>query len=37
MRQVPTLLLLHGGTGFDHSGVKHAFTEMATVIQMVFY
>jgi hypothetical protein len=27
MRQVPTLLLLHGGPGFDHSGFKPAFTE----------
>jgi hypothetical protein len=31
MREVPTLLLLHGGPGFDHSGFKPAFTEMATV------
>src|SRR5271155_2951590 len=36
MRQVPTLLLLHGGPGFDHSGFKPAFTEMATVAQVVY-
>ena len=36
MRPVPTLLLLHGGPGFDHSGFKPAFTEMATVVQVVY-
>jgi len=36
MRQVPTLLLLHGGPGFDHSGFKPAFTEMATTVQVVY-
>ena len=36
MRQVPTLLLLHGGPGFDHSGFKPVFTEMATVVQLVY-
>jgi len=36
MRQVPTLLLLHGGPGFDHSGFKPAFTEMAAVAQVVY-
>jgi pimeloyl-ACP methyl ester carboxylesterase len=36
MRQVPTLLLLHGGPGFDHSGFKPAFAEMATVAQVVY-
>jgi proline iminopeptidase len=36
MRQVPTLLLLHGGPGFDHSGFKPAFTEMAIVAQVVY-
>jgi pimeloyl-ACP methyl ester carboxylesterase len=33
---VPTLLLLHGGPGFDHSGFKPAFTAMATVVQLVY-
>jgi len=36
MRQVPTLLLLHGGPGFDHSGFKPAFNEMADVTQVVY-
>jgi pimeloyl-ACP methyl ester carboxylesterase len=36
MRQVPTLLLPHGGPGFDHSGFKPGFTEMATVVQLVY-
>ena len=36
MRQVPTLLLLHGGPGFDHSGFKPAFNEMADVTQEVY-
>jgi pimeloyl-ACP methyl ester carboxylesterase len=36
MREVPTLLLLHGGPGFDHSGFKPAFTEMATMVQVVY-
>jgi pimeloyl-ACP methyl ester carboxylesterase len=36
MRQVPTLLLLHGGPGFDHSGFKPAFAEMATMVQVVY-
>ncbi|HLW69106.1 MAG TPA: alpha/beta hydrolase [Candidatus Binataceae bacterium] len=31
MRQMPTLLLLHGGPGFDHSGFKPAFAEMAAM------
>lgn len=36
MRQVPTLLLLHGGPGFDHSGFKPAFTRMADIAQVVY-
>jgi pimeloyl-ACP methyl ester carboxylesterase len=36
MRQVPTLLLLHGGPGVDHSGFKPAFTEMADMTQVVY-
>jgi pimeloyl-ACP methyl ester carboxylesterase len=36
MREVPTLLLLHGGPGFDHSGFKPAFTEMAAYTQVVY-
>jgi len=36
MRQVPTLLLLHGGPGFDHSGFKPAFAQMTAVAQVVY-
>lgn len=36
MRQVPTILLLHGGPGFDHSGFKPAFAEMAACAQVVY-
>ena len=36
MREVPTLLLLHGGPGFDHSGCKPAFTEMAAFAQVIY-
>jgi proline iminopeptidase len=36
LRQVPTLLLLHGGPGFDHSSFKPWFTEMAGVAQVVY-
>jgi len=36
MRQVPTLLLIHGGPGFDHSGFKPAFSEMAAVTQVIY-
>jgi pimeloyl-ACP methyl ester carboxylesterase len=36
MRQVPTLLLLHGGPGFDHSLFKPAFAEMAALAQLVY-
>jgi pimeloyl-ACP methyl ester carboxylesterase len=36
MRQVPTLLLLHGGPGFDHSIWKPRFAELTDVAQVVF-
>src|SRR5215469_12274881 len=36
MREVPTLLLLHGGPGFDHSGFKPAFTEMTSCAQVIY-
>ena len=29
LREKPTLLLLHGGPGFDHSGFKPAFSQLA--------
>ena len=37
MREKPTLLCLHGGPGFDHSGFKPAFSALADVAQVVYY
>ena len=37
MRAKPTLLLLHGGPGYDHSGFKPAFTRLADIAQIVYY
>ncbi len=37
MREKPTLLMLHGGPGFDHTGFKEAFTSLADVAQVIFY
>jgi proline iminopeptidase len=36
MRQKPTLLLLHGGPGFDHSTFKPAFSALTEVAQLVY-
>jgi proline-specific peptidase len=36
MREKPTLLLLHGGPGFDHSSFKPAFSALADVAQVVY-
>lgn len=37
MRAKPTLVLLHGGPGYDHSGFKPAFSALADVAQIVYY
>ena len=37
MRSKPTLVLLHGGPGYDHSGFKPAFSGLADVAQIVYY
>ena len=37
MRQKPTLLLLHGGPGYDHSGFKPVFSGLGDVAQIVYY
>ncbi len=37
MREKPTLLMLHGGPGFDHVGFKEAFASLGDVAQVVFY
>jgi proline iminopeptidase len=36
MRERPTLVLLHGGPGLDHSIYKPAFSSLADVAQVVF-
>lgn len=37
LREKPTLVLLHGGPGYDHSGFKPAFSRLADVAQVVYY
>lgn len=37
MRQRPTLLLLHGGPGFDHSLFKPAFGRFTDTHQVIYY
>src|SRR5712691_1849545 len=36
MREKPTLLLLHGGPGLDHSIYKPAFSALADIAQVIF-
>jgi proline iminopeptidase len=36
LRERPTLLLLHGGPGFDHSSFKPTFSALADVAQVVY-
>lgn len=36
MRELPILLLLHGGPGFDHSSFKPAFASLRDVAQVVY-
>src|SRR5262245_60913129 len=36
MREKPTLILLHGGPGMDHTGYKPRFSQLADVAQVVF-
>lgn len=35
MRQRPTLILLHGGPGFDHSSFKPLFSRLTAVAQLI--
>ena len=36
LREKPTMLLLHGGPGYDHSGFKPAFSRLADLAQIVY-
>jgi proline iminopeptidase len=36
MRERPTLILLHGGPGMDHTGYKPRFSELADICQVVY-
>jgi len=36
MREKPTLLLLHGGPGFDHSIYRPAYSTLADIAQVIF-
>ena len=36
MREKPTLVLLHGGPGFDHASFKPMFSQLADVAQIVY-
>jgi pimeloyl-ACP methyl ester carboxylesterase len=36
MREKPTLLLLHGGPGFDHSIYKPAYSTLADIAQIIY-
>ncbi len=37
LREQPTLLLIHGGPGFDHSGFRPFFSRLADQAQIVYY
>lgn len=37
LRQKPTLILVHGGPGFDHTGFKPFFSQLADLAQIVYY
>jgi proline iminopeptidase len=37
MRQKPTLVLLHGGPGLDHTMYKPAFSRLSDIAQIIYY
>jgi pimeloyl-ACP methyl ester carboxylesterase len=37
MRERPTVVLLHGGPGFDHTPFKAAYASLAEIAQVVYY
>jgi proline iminopeptidase len=36
MREKPTLIVMHGGPGFDHSGLRGAFDGFADIAQVIY-
>src|SRR3954465_1610838 len=36
MREKPTLLMLHGGPGFDHTMYKPTFSQLADIAQVIY-
>jgi proline iminopeptidase len=36
MREKPTLILLHGGPGMDHSGYKPRYSQLADIAQVIY-
>jgi pimeloyl-ACP methyl ester carboxylesterase len=36
MREKPTLILLHGGPGFDHTSYKPAYSALADIAQVIY-
>jgi len=37
MREKPTLILLHGGPGYDHTSFKPAFSQLSDIAQIIYY
>ncbi len=37
MREVPTVILLHGGPGADHSIFKPAYSQLADIAQVIYF
>ncbi|MBB5204741.1 proline iminopeptidase [Inhella inkyongensis] len=37
LREKPTLVLIHGGPGFDHTGFRPFFSQLADLAQIVYY
>jgi proline iminopeptidase len=37
MREKPTMILVHGGPGMDHSHYKPAFSKLSDVAQLIYY
>jgi pimeloyl-ACP methyl ester carboxylesterase len=37
LREKPTLVLIHGGPGFDHTGFRPFFSRLSDIAQIVYY